>query len=70
MPTTPGVKIDDLVTWDRVMAAFKTVEEFQKWQRQALRDEVISRELAALTETQQAARSARIDEIKGLLAAP
>lgn len=68
MPNLPTLEVEDAVTWGRLMDAFHgSPEEYKDWLRQAVRNEVQARELAALQAAAQKEQQDRSAEFEGFL---
>lgn len=68
MPTLPTLTINNQQVWDRVYAAFDgDPATYRAWLVARLKDEVQSRELAALREQAGAEQDARAAEIAAVL---
>lgn len=67
MPALPTLNIANQTTYNRLVAAFNSnPEEYKAWLKQALRDEVISRETRVILSAAEAQANARMEELKNI----
>lgn len=67
MPALPTLNISDQTIYNRLVAAFNSSPaEYKSWLKQALRDEVISRETRTILAAAESQANARMDELRNI----